>query len=306
MNPAIAGQSTVPDPAAQKQIAQQLGLPADSRWQAVGGGDIALAYRVCGPVDIFVKWMDRKTTDRGGSAHLLEQEARNLAAIERTAAIKVPAVLGTGLVADGQWLALEYLALRPRSADADAGLGRQLASMHRHTGENYGWPTDNFIGSTVQYNQCGDRWAAFFAERRIRPQWQWLADRGAGLSVGCQSLLEAVYRRLEDHQPPASLLHGDLWSGNAAMTDDGEPVVFDPACYFGDRETDLAMTRLFGGFDPAFYRAYESAWPLPAGAAVREPVYRLYHLLNHANLFGGHYLAAADRLAGSLIPNRKR
>jgi fructosamine-3-kinase len=126
-------------------------------------------------------------------------------------------------------------------------------------------------------------------------------DAGARLVARGERLLEALPALLERHRPPASLLHGDLWSGNYAYTRDGEPAIFDPATYYGDRETDLAMTELFGGFPREFYAAYQSAWPLDAGYATRKRLYNLYHVLNHFNLFGGGYLAQAQGLIDGLL-----
>ena len=156
-------------------------------------------------------------------------------------------------------------------------MGRMLAKLHRVTGPRFGWHRDNWIGLSPQQNGWCDDWAEFFWERRIRPQ----AER-AGLQVSRGGLLE-------NHKPQPSLLHGDLWSGNAGFTAEG-PVIFDPAVYYGDREADLAMTELFGGFPREFYDAYRKEWPVDDGYEKRKPLYNLYHLLNHLNLFGGGYL----------------
>lgn len=153
-----------------------------------------------------------------------------------------------------------------------------LATLHRSTGPRYGWQKDNWIGLAPQPNAWSDDWAQFFVEYRLAPQ-----ARRAGIA------LPDVKRLLEDHHPAPSLLHGDLWSGNVGFTPEG-PVLFDPAVYYGDREADLAMTELFGGFAPAFYAAYREALPLPEGYELRKHVYNVYHLLNHLNLFGSGYL----------------
>ena len=217
-------------------------------------------------------------------------EADGLLAL-RNAGLRAPAVIAHGEVSGQAYLLLEYLDLRTGGDFAE--LGRMLANAHRKPGPRFGWARDNYIGSTPQLNGWGEDWAEFWRERRIRPQ----AER-----AGVQVNLDAVDRLLENHRPQPSLLHGDLWSGNAGFTREG-PVVFDPAVYYGDREADLAMTELFGGFPGEFYQAYNQTWALDEGYARRKHLYNLYHLLNHLNLFGGGYLGqvkAALTLLGSL------
>jgi fructosamine-3-kinase len=188
--------------------------------------------------------------------------------------IRVPKVLDCGLKDGKAFILLEHLDLQ-RSGDY-AAMGRMLAALHRQTGPRFGWRRDNYIGLAAQKNAWRDDWAEFFLECRLRPQ----ASK-AGLALPSLKLLEG-------HGPEPSLLHGDLWSGNAGFTSAG-PVVFDPAVYYGDRETDLAMTELFGGFPREFYAAYNEAFPLPEGYERRKHLYNLYHLLNHLNLFGSGY-----------------
>lgn len=156
-----------------------------------------------------------------------------------------------------------------------------LAAVHGTTSERFGWASDNWIGLAPQENGWSDDWADFFLEKRLKPQ---------AAKCGLSGHLPDVRRILEGHRPEASLLHGDLWSGNAGFTPDG-PVIFDPAVYYGDREADLAMTELFGGFPAQFYSAYG---PLPDGYQVRKHLYNLYHLLNHLNLFGTGYRAQVE------------
>ena len=187
---------------------------------------------------------------------------------------------------------------RPR-----CGARPALAQLHRTTAEAYGWHRDNTIGTTPQDNARTEDWAAFFRDRRIAPQLALAARNGHGgrLQRAGERLLAAMPLLLAGHAPVASLLHGDLWSGNAARLASGEPVIFDPAVYFGDRETDLAMTELFGGFPAAFHAAYRAAWPIDAGYPVRRTLYNLYHVLNHLNLFGGGYGAQAEAMIGQLL-----
>ena len=190
--------------------------------------------------------------------------------------IRVPQVLDHGVKGGKAFIRLEHLDLQRGDY---ASFGRMLAALHRQTGARYGWHRDNYIGLSPQQNGWSDDWAEFWRERRLRPQFE-----RAGLKC------EFFEHLLQDHRPRPSLLHGDLWNGNAGFTAEG-PVVFDPAVYYGDREADLAMTELFGGFPLDFYTAYEEVYPLDKGYQTRKHLYNLYHLLNHLNLFGGGYLA---------------
>ncbi len=190
------------------------------------------------------------------------------------AVVRVPRILDHG----PDFILLEQLDLQ-RNGDW-AALAQMLAKLHRTTGPRFGWQRDNFIGATPQINAWRDDWGTFFHECRIQPQLALAKKNGFALSEP---------PRLKNHHPSPSLLHGDLWSGNAGFIADG-PVLFDPAVYYGDREADLAMTELFGGFPARFYEAYDEAYPLPEGYETRKHLYNLYHLLNHLNLFGSGYL----------------
>lgn len=233
-------------------------------------------------------------------AAMFEAEAAGLAAIAATNSIRVPAPICTGVVGGEAFIAMEYLELR--SSGDEAAAGHQLAAMHRATQEWFGWDRDNTIGSTPQHNaKCTD-WVQFWADQRLGFQLELASRNGYGgrLQRSGERLL-ADLAALIDPTPPASLLHGDLWGGNLAYAPGGQPVVFDPACYHGDRETDLAMTELFGGFGRRFRDAYEEAWPLDSGYTVRKQLYNLYHILNHLNLFGGGYLRQAERMIDGLL-----
>ncbi len=284
-------------------IARRLGLDERGlQCRPIAGGDIASSWVIetAGQI-LFVKLMP------GRQGSILSAEADGLAALERTAAVRVPRVLGRESDPELAWLALEYLPLNRRSADADVRLGRALAQLHRNTGEHYGWTRDNFIGLTPQPNPAEDDWSAFFLWQRLGHQLDLLEknnpdDRWASWQ---RPLFETWQARFGRHRPEPALIHGDLWSGNAAMDDEGEPVVYDPAVHYADRECDLAMSRLFGGFSDVFYQAYEATWPLPPGHELRRPWYQLYHLLNHANLFGGGYRTRAKGLIESLIQPRQ-
>jgi len=199
--------------------------------------------------------------------------------------LRAPEPFGHGVAGREAYLLLEFLELKGQGDFAM--LGRMLAEAHRKAGPRFGWARDNYIGATPQQNGWMDDWADFWRERRLKPQHE-LARRN-GVDLG-KVELDTVLR---GHKPQPSLVHGDLWSGNAGFTAEG-PVVFDPAVYYGDREVDLAMTELFGGFPREFYRAYNEAFPLDAGYETRKHLYNLYHLLNHLNLFGSGYLAQVE------------
>ena len=235
---------------------------------------------------------------------MFEAEIDGLAALRSTHTVRVPSVHGVGLTDgdDPAWIELEYLDLRGLDHRAGARLGEQLAELHRVTGmapdTRYGWPRDNFIGATPQSNQSHRTWAGFFALERLQPQLD-LAFR-AGMPRPLREQGERICASLGafflDYRPLPCLLHGDLWSGNAGQLPDGTPVVFDPAVYRGDREADIAMAELFGGFPESFYAAYRAAWPLDTGFETRKTLYNLYHILNHYNLFGASYLSQARRM----------
>jgi len=236
-------------------------------------------------------------------APLLAAEAEGLAAIRAAGAVRVPAVVTRGDDGETAWLVLEWLALSPLDTLSGARLGVALAAQHRIPQAKFGWERDNFIGASPQSNGWSEDWLAFWRDRRVHAQLRMamanrypskMIDRGERLLTDS----EAFFRT---HRPVPSLLHGDLWGGNASALPDGTPVVFDPAVYCGDREADLAMTELFGGFPKDFHSAYRNAWPLDDGYPVRRDFYNLYHVLNHANLFSGSYVEQAARLIERLI-----
>ena len=249
--------------------------------EPVGGGCIHDSF-VLG--DYFVK------TNRASFLDMFEAEADGLRAISATGAIRAPKPVTTGANETTAFIIMERLDLGGRGDEGP--LGEQLAALHRHTGAAHGWERDNFIGSTPQPNQPGGDWAEFFRDQRLGHMLRLLERRGTTFP-GANRLLERIPDLLGGLDTPPSLLHGDLWGGNAGFLRDGTPVVFDPAVYRGHREADLAMTTLFGGFGPRFYDAYQSAWPLEAGHHERRDLYNLYHILNHALLFGGGYASQA-------------
>jgi fructosamine-3-kinase len=245
--------------------------------EPVGGGCVHRCYRALrGGKPVFLKLNEARFADAFAA------EADGLEAL-RAAGCAAPQPLSHGAAGANAFLLMEFLELGG-SGDF-AGLGTMLAALHRRAGERFGWRRDNFIGATPQANGWCESWAQFWRERRLEPQLALARKNGFALDA------PDVEKFLQHHQAQPSLLHGDLWSGNAGFVAGAAPVLFDPAVYYGDREADLAMTELFGGFPRAFYSAYEAAWPLPAGYARRKHLYNLYHLLNHLNLFGGGYLA---------------
>ena len=233
---------------------------------------------------------------------MFEAEAAGLAEIAATNTIRVPEVYDVGTRGDCAYIEMERLQLRATTAADETAAGEQLAAMHRVTAGQFGWHRNNTIGPTPQLNSASDNWTEFYAEQRLRFQLDLAANNGyhGELQAGGERLLDCLPTILAEHQPVASLLHGDLWGGNWGSTDNGV-VIFDPAVYYGDRETDVAMTRLFGGFGRKFYAAYERAWPLAAGHERRCALYQLYHVLNHLNLFGSGYLGQSLTLLRQLV-----
>lgn len=263
----------------------------------IGGGDINETYRLEGAdgARYFLKLNDVR------HHAMFIAEAAGLDSIATTDAIRVPHPIAHGLASTQSFLVLEHLELSSRG-DSRL-LGEQLAALHRHTAKQFGFAQDNFIGTTPQPNTWSNDWITFWREQRLGFQLRLAAKNlhnGQLQSLG-EKLLDALPVFFADYTPQPSLLHGDLWSGNHAYLTDGTPAIFDPAAYYGDRECDLAMTELFGGFPADFYAAYRTVWPLDAGYAARRDLYNLYHVLNHANLFGGGYAGQAARMMQMLL-----
>ncbi len=263
----------------------------------LGGGCINRAFKLSdGEQAWFVK------TNSAAGLDMFEAEAAGLNALADSDTIGVPRALCTGTSGDTAFIVMRYLQLGHGNALGWREAGRQLAALHRCTADAYGWLRDNTIGATHQPNDLRDDWVSFWRDQRLGFQ---LAEAARnGYDGRLQSLGEQLLERfaiLIDHAPPPSLLHGDLWGGNLSFTSGGEPVVYDPAVYYGDREADLAMTELFGGFGADFYAAYREAWPLDPGYRVRKTLYNLYHILNHLNLFGGGYGGQAQGMMERLL-----
>jgi fructosamine-3-kinase len=266
--------------------------------RSVGGGCINQGYAVSSStITYFVK------LNKASLADMFEAEALGLKQMLDTKTIRVPKPICVGTTADLGYIVLEWLELGgSNSTQCWEQMGRQLAAMHRCTPpsqKGFGWDINNTIGSTPQINTWTSDWIKFFAEHRLGYQFQ-LARRRGGHFPQQEQVIAAV-EKLLNHQPKPSLVHGDLWGGNAAVTKSGEPVILDPATYVGDREVDIAMTELFGGFPGAFYRGYNDVWPLDSGYKQRKTLYNLYHILNHFNLFGGGYASQANSMIEQIL-----
>ncbi|MBD2325856.1 fructosamine kinase family protein [Alkalinema sp. FACHB-956] len=264
--------------------------------RSVGGGCINQGYRlVSRDRSYFVK------LNRAEQIAMFEAEALGLQQMFETHTIRVPKPICSGVAESACYLVLEWLDLGRSSRSADREMGRQLARLHQfRQATAFGWERDNTIGSTPQKNPWTTDWITFWQQYRIGYQLELGRRRGGYFSQG-DRLLDRIPAILADHHPHPSLVHGDLWGGNAAVTAEGEPVIFDPATYWGDREVDLAMTELFGGFSAEFYQGYHEVYPLDSGYESRKILYNLYHVLNHFNLFGGSYAGQADRMIAQLI-----
>ena len=293
--------------ALERRIALSIGDARGAAFEAlarepVSGGCIHTAFRLTGErasgrESFFVK------ANEAARAAMFEAEAEGLEALRAAGQVAVPRVVARGDDGEAAWLVLEWLELAPLTAASAARLGAALAGQHRLPQARFGWRRDNFIGASAQPNAWHDDWLAFWREYRLMPQLALAArnrlpsrliDRGERLAADCEALFRG-------YAPARSLLHGDLWGGNAAAAAGGAPVVFDPAVYVGDREADLAMTELFGGFPPDFRAAYDERWPLDDGYRVRRDFYNLYHVLNHANLFAGGYVRQAGDATERLL-----
>ena len=268
--------------------------------RSVGGGCINQGYCLIGDTtNFFVK------LNQASQVQMFEAEALGLKQMYETGTIRVPKPICVGTAVNSAYIVLEWLELSgSKNNQSWLEMGRQLAAMHHATlpqeGQGkFGWNDNNTIGSTPQINTWAADWGEFFAEHRIGYQLK-LAKRRGGNFPHQGRLLEAIPKLLK-HQPQPSLVHGDLWGGNAAVTKSGEPVILDPATYIGDREVDLAMTELFGGFPSAFYRGYNEVWPLDQGYQQRKTLYNLYHILNHFNLFGGGYASQATGMIEQIL-----
>ncbi len=280
-----------------RHIAQTTEKPFEiEKSHPVSGGCINQGYAVSGNGLIyFVK------INQANQEAMFAAEALGLKQIHATKTIRVPEPICWGIADKSSYLVLEWLEFGGGDSQSWEKMGQNLAHLHQVSlSDRFGWHCNNTIGSTPQINTISNNWADFFAHQRIGYQLRLAKERGGNFPDEDQ-VIPAISEILSQHQPHPSLVHGDLWSGNAAITVDGEPVILDPATYWGDREVDLAMTELFGGFPAAFYRGYNDVFPLDAGYQKRKTLYNLYHILNHFNLFSGGYASQANRMLQEIL-----
>jgi fructosamine-3-kinase len=282
-----------------EQISAVLGTDLSfTKASPVSGGDINKAFILQTSRDrFFVK------CNHAELLSMFEAEADGLLELSRADAVRTPTPLCTGTTGGQAYIVMEHIDLGRAVPTSASTLGKRLAKQHRVTKTRFGWQRDNTIGSTPQINTLTDNWMDFLRSHRLGFQLDLAHKKGVNTTLIDKGhrLLGELHQFFTGYTPSPSLLHGDLWGGNVATDQNGEPVIYDPAVYFGDRETDIAMTALFGGFDESFYSAYHDAWPLDPGYATRKNLYNLYHILNHFNLFGGGYAAQAERIVDYLL-----
>ncbi len=271
--------------------------------QSVSGGCINATYIIqSNKKDYFIKLNQAKFLS------MFEAEFAGLKELQETNTIRIPQPVVCGISADKTFLVMENIPLTSSSKQSDKQLGQQLATLHQIQQPFFGWHIDNTIGSTTQHNPRSENWLSFWQTHRLGFQLSLAETNGYGgrLLQSGEKLSESLGYFFSDYHPTPSLLHGDLWSGNTAVSaTSNEPVIYDPACYYGDREADIAMTELFGGFGSNFYAAYSTIYPLDSGYSIRKKLYNLYHILNHLNLFGEGYLHQAQGLIDSLLSEIK-
>lgn len=281
-------------------IAEHISSELDITFQVeqkttLSGSTVNIAHLISGNgYQFFVKLNQRERLDQ------FENEKWSLQKLAQYSSLRIPKVICCGQTLDKAFLVLEYLPILADSTEGWLQLGQQLAEMHqRHDQAMFGFDWDNQLGLSTQPNQWQSNWSTFFAEQRLGWQLQLLQEQGFSFG-NIDFLVEGCRQKLASHKPKPSLLHGDLWRGNIGFVADS-PVIFDPACYFGDRETDIACTSLYGRFPESFYQRYHDCYPLDEGFKERKALYNLYHVLNHANQFRGNYLTQAQELVKQLF-----
>ena len=268
--------------------------------RSVGGGCINQGYFISdGQYSYFAK------INRAAKVAMFEAEALGLKEIHDTATIRVPKPICSGVSGNSCYLVMEWLSIGKGNPKSWEEMGHRLAAMHKHQlnaarDQRFGWKINNTIGATPQINTLTQSWVEFYLKHRLAYQFE-LAKRRGSHFPQAEKLLNTIPKLLAGHQVQPSLVHGDLWGGNAGFTEEGEPVIFDPATYYGDREVDIAMTELFGGFPAAFYRGYNETFPLNKGYEKRKILYNLYHIINHFNLFGSGYVGQANSMISRIL-----
>ncbi len=267
--------------------------------QSVSGGCINQAFSLSDRTSKFSPkfFVKTNTAIRVG---MFEAEAIALNQIYHTQTIQVPKSICWGVTSGTSYLVLEWVEFGQNSNWSQ--LGQNLAALHQVTSNSgFGWDQQNTIGSTPQINNWQSSWSDFWLEHRLLSQLKLARKKGFKAIASDQELRSQIPKFFQTYTPQPSLVHGDLWSGNMGFDQLGKPIIFDPALYFGDREVDIAMTELFGGFPPQFYQAYNQAFPLDSGYKSRKTLYNLYHILNHFNLFGGSYGSSAQRMITEIM-----
>lgn len=282
-----------------QQLETQIGYSLQPhRLSSVSGGDINHAYHLqTDSVSWFIKLNQPRLLP------MFIAEAAGLKELAATQTVHVPKVIACDKTSDYAYLILEYIDLKPKTAGSERLFAQQLANLHQQKQPCYGWAIENTIGSTPQYNGSYDNWVNFWQQQRLGAQLKIAAENGyaGNLQRSGEKLCADVGKFFASYSPAPALLHGDLWGGNVASDWENHPVMFDPACYYGDKEADIAMTELFGGFGRDFYAVYQDNYPLDSGYSVRKTLYNLYHILNHLNLFGRSYLHRAEAMMTELL-----
>lgn len=262
------------------------------------GGCINVGGRLATSCGLFfIKWNDRSSYPT-----MFDTEQRGLKMLGATKTVRVPEVMFVGETKEWQFLVMEFINTGSHSKFYWEELGRQLAMLHKNNSSYFGLDHDNYIGSLPQPNRIRPSWVDFFVEQRLQPMTERLINQNS-TNAATLKPIEKIYAKLGDLLPAElpSLLHGDLWSGNVIPGSSGQPIVVDPAIYYGHREAELAFTKLFGGFEESFYKSYKNHFPLTPGFENRYELYNLYPLLVHANLFGSSYLLAANRIINRFL-----
>jgi len=276
------------------RIEEKLGSKIKSL-SSLSGGCISDAYKVIteNGLNYFLKYNPSDSND------MFIKEANGLKELAKASAIRIPEVLSF----NDDFILLEYIPTGSKKKNFFEEFGRSFAKMHKHTSESFGFYEDNYIGSNPQKNIPDENekssWVNFYFKKRILNQFQLsekLGNSTEKLRKGISKLENKIEEIIGDTKEKPSLLHGDLWGGNYMVDENGNAVLIDPAVYYGHREADLGMTKLFGGFSSEFYHAYNETFPIEDGYEYRENIYKLYHVLNHLNLFGGGYYSQAISL----------
>lgn len=264
------------------QIAERnnFGVKSFSR---LTGGDINDVFMISSKED---KKSVVKINDAAKYPGMFEAEKSGLEQLARPGVIDIPEVLAVGKIKDTAYLLLEYKASAPKALDFAETFGKQLAALHKTTSDEFGFSEDNYIGSLSQKNRSSKTAADFYISQRLEPQLKMAKDQGHSLQITGDFFKNIS--KIIPNEPPA-LIHGDLWNGNYLVNEKGKPCLIDPATAYAPREMDLAMMKLFGGFDPKIFNVYDEVFPLISGFEKRIPLWQLYYLLVHLNLFGSGY-----------------